>query len=189
MSGSTEVLHEPVTLSQAKLAHPLPGPRAEPAAVSPPGIGKSDVVRQAAAEARLPCKSLLGTQIAPEDVSGVPRIVGERSVFCPLRVLLPENAEPFCLFSTSCPPSRRTRRKRSIRCSCERASANTPARPAPGWSRPATEPRTGPSSAPSPAPWINRVPILNVRIDADEWVTWRGPNAVRAEIIGFMEGK
>ena len=43
-------------------------------------------------EAGLPCRSLLGTQIAPEDVSGIPRIVGERSVFCPPRMLLPETA-------------------------------------------------------------------------------------------------
>src|SRR6201996_5211573 len=71
--------------------------------LSPPGVGKSDAVRQAAAEAGLPCRSLLGTQIAPEDVSGVPRIVGERSVFCPPRVLLPETPEPFCLFLDELP--------------------------------------------------------------------------------------
>ena len=47
--------------------------------LSPPGVGKSEMVFQAAAEAGLPCRSLLGTQIAPEDVSGIPRIVGERN--------------------------------------------------------------------------------------------------------------
>src|SRR5207244_4741034 len=103
MSGVTEALHETVTLSQAKelircLAH-----EQSLLLLSPPGMGKSDVVRQAAAEAGLPCKSLLGTQIAPEDVSGVPRIVGERSVFCPPRVLLPENPERFCLFLDELP--------------------------------------------------------------------------------------
>ena len=75
--------------------------------LSPPGVGKSDIVRQAAAEAGLACRSLLGTQIAPEDVSGIPRIIGERSVFCPPRVLLPEGNEPFCLFLDelpACPP-------------------------------------------------------------------------------------
>ena len=75
--------------------------------LSAPGVGKSDIVRQAAAEAGLACRSLLGTQIAPEDVSGIPRIIGERSVFCPPRVLLPESNEPFCLFLDelpACPP-------------------------------------------------------------------------------------
>ena len=61
------------------------------------------MVYQAAKEAGIPCRSLLGTQIAPEDVSGIPRIVGERSVFCPPRVLLPENPEPFCLFLDELP--------------------------------------------------------------------------------------
>ena len=71
--------------------------------LAPPGVGKSDILYQAAAEAGLPCRSLLGTQIAPEDVSGVPKIVGERSVFCPPRLLLPETPEPFCLFLDELP--------------------------------------------------------------------------------------
>src|SRR6202011_6381904 len=70
---------------------------------APPGVGKTAIVVQAAAEAALPCRSLLGTQIAPEDVSGIPRIGGERSVFCPPRVLLPEDAKPFCLFLDELP--------------------------------------------------------------------------------------
>src|SRR5271157_417249 len=71
--------------------------------LSGPGVGKSDVVYQSAAAAGLPCRSLVGTQIAPEDVSGIPRIVGERSVFCPPRVLLPESPAPFCLFLDELP--------------------------------------------------------------------------------------
>lgn len=73
--------------------------------LSPPGVGKSDLVSQTAAAAGLECRSLLGTQIAPEDVSGIPRIVGERAVFCPPRVLLPETDEPFCLFLDELPAS------------------------------------------------------------------------------------
>ena len=100
---SSGPITETVTLSQAKelircLAH-----EQSVLLLSPPGVGKSDVVRQAAADAGLECKSLLGTQIAPEDVSGVPRIVGERSVFCPPRVLLPEDPRRFCLFLDELP--------------------------------------------------------------------------------------
>ncbi len=36
-------------------------------------------------------------------MSGIPRIVGERSVFCPPRILLPEQPEPFCLFLDELP--------------------------------------------------------------------------------------
>jgi MoxR-like ATPase len=66
----------------------------------PPGIGKSALVRDAAEFAGLPCVTLLGTQLAPEDLIGVPRIDkdGDRHVteFCPPRAIL--RREPFLLF-------------------------------------------------------------------------------------------
>ncbi|GAC1544828.1 MAG: MoxR family ATPase [Polyangiales bacterium] len=40
----------------------------------PPGVGKSAIVREAADALGLPCVTLLGTQLAPEDLIGVPRI-------------------------------------------------------------------------------------------------------------------
>jgi hypothetical protein len=70
----------------------------------PPGIGKSALVREAAEFQNLDCVTLLGTQIAPEDLIGVPRIRpadGDRSPayvteFCPPRSIL--RGEPFLLF-------------------------------------------------------------------------------------------
>src|SRR5690606_30282948 len=96
-------MEETITLSQAKSLIACMAHQQSFLLLSPPGVGKSEVVYQAAAAAGLPCRSLLGTQIAPEDVSGIPRIVGERSVFCPPRLLLPEPAEPFCLFLDELP--------------------------------------------------------------------------------------
>ena len=61
-----------------------------------PGIGKSTIVEQFAADVGLPCVSLLGSQLAPEDIIGVPQIVDGRSVFCPPRMIVRE--EPYCLF-------------------------------------------------------------------------------------------
>lgn len=76
----------------------------------PPGIGKSAIVGEAAALLDLPCVTLLGTQIAPEDLIGVPRVRAlahgsdpasaneDRFVteFCPPRAVL--RSEPFLLF-------------------------------------------------------------------------------------------
>ena len=61
-----------------------------------PGIGKSAIVRQFAADVGLECVSLLGSQLAPEDIIGVPQIVEGRSIFCPPRIIARE--EPYCLF-------------------------------------------------------------------------------------------
>ena len=40
-----------------------------------PGIGKSALVEQFASEIGLPCVSLLGSQLAPEDIIGIPQRV------------------------------------------------------------------------------------------------------------------
>ena len=44
----------------------------------------------------LPCVSLLGSQLAPEDLIGVPQIVDDKSRFCPPQNIARE--EPYCLF-------------------------------------------------------------------------------------------
>jgi MoxR-like ATPase len=66
-----------------------------------PGIGKSALVREAADLLDVPCVTLLGTQIAPEDLIGVPRIRGAPdgrfvTEFCPPSAIL--RADPFLLF-------------------------------------------------------------------------------------------
>lgn len=62
----------------------------------PPGIGKSSLVAQFAESVGLPCVSLLGSQLAPEDIIGVPQIVDGRSRFCPPTLIAKK--EPYCLF-------------------------------------------------------------------------------------------
>src|ERR1700754_2058734 len=103
MNVAVSPREETITLQQAKKLVQCMASDQSFLLLSPPGVGKSEMVYQAAAEAGLPCRSLLGTQIAPEDVSGIPRIIGERSVFCPPRILLPENSGPFCLFLDELP--------------------------------------------------------------------------------------
>ena len=61
-----------------------------------PGIGKSSLVRSFADSLGLDCVSLLGTQLAPEDLIGVPQIVDGRSRFCPPETIARD--EPYCLF-------------------------------------------------------------------------------------------
>ena len=60
------------------------------------GIGKSSLVEQFAENVGLECVSLLGSQLAPEDIIGVPQIRDGKSVFCPPAVIAKE--DPYILF-------------------------------------------------------------------------------------------
>ncbi len=62
----------------------------------PPGIGKSSLVEQFAESVGLDCISLLGSQLAAEDIIGVPQIKEGKSSFCPPTLIAREHA--FCLF-------------------------------------------------------------------------------------------
>lgn len=61
-----------------------------------PGIGKSALVETFASEVGLPCVSLLGSQLAPEDIIGIPQIKGETSQFLPPKMIA--RKEPYVLF-------------------------------------------------------------------------------------------
>jgi MoxR-like ATPase len=175
-----------VTLSQAKgLIQCLAGEQSL-LLQAPPGVGKTAIVTQAAAEAALPCRSLLGTQIAPEDVSGIPRIVGERSVFCPPRVLLPEKPEPFCLFLDELPACTADVQKAFYPLLLERRLGEH-ALPAGSWVVAAgnrTEDRALVRDL--SAALVNRLFLLQVRVDADEWFRWAEGEGLRDEVVQFL---
>ncbi len=61
-----------------------------------PGIGKSALVEKFAYEVGLPCVSLLGSQLAPEDIIGIPQIKGETFKFIPPQMIARD--EPYVLF-------------------------------------------------------------------------------------------
>ncbi|MBQ4522099.1 MAG: AAA family ATPase [Lachnospiraceae bacterium] len=61
-----------------------------------PGIGKSALVEKFADEVGLPCVSLLGSQLAPEDIIGIPQIQEDVSVFLPPKMIA--RKEPYVLF-------------------------------------------------------------------------------------------
>ncbi|MDO5083251.1 MoxR family ATPase [Arachnia propionica] len=62
----------------------------------PPGIGKSALVERFAESVGLACVSLLGSQLAPEDLIGVPQITDGVTRFRPPALIARD--EPYCLF-------------------------------------------------------------------------------------------
>src|SRR5258705_903017 len=80
----------------------LPGVLLHVAVVRPvfvwgaPGIGKSALVRAFADSLGLECVTLVGTQLAAEDLIGVPELRDGRSRFAPPETIARD--EPYCLF-------------------------------------------------------------------------------------------
>ena len=186
MDGSPSAFDEVVTLRQAKQLIRCMAHEQSFLLLSPPGLGKSEIVYEAAREAGLPCRSLLGTQIAPEDVSGIPRIVGERSVFCPPRILLPERPEPFCLFLDELPACAPDVQKAFYSLLLERRLGEH-ALPSGTWVVAAgnrLQDRALVRAMSSAL--VNRVTILQLRVDADDWLDWAGRAGIRQEILSFV---
>jgi hypothetical protein len=175
-----------VTLSQAKECIRCLADTESVLLLSPPGVGKSEIVRQAAAEAGLEVRSLLGTQIAPEDVSGVPRLIGSRAVFCPPRLLLPEDDRPFCLFLDELPAAPPEVQKAFYSLLLERRLGEHHLPPG-TWVIAAgnrSEDRALVRTLSSAL--VNRVFVVPVRVDLEEWLVWAEANGVRSDIRSFI---
>ena len=175
-----------VTLSQAKELIRCLADTESVLLLSAPGVGKSEIVRQAAHEAGLELRSLLGTQIAPEDVSGVPKLVGNRSVFCPPRVLLPTDDKPFCLFLDELPAAPPDVQKAFYSLLLERRLGEYRL-PKGTWVVAAgnrTEDHALVRTMSSAL--VNRVFVLPVRVDLAEWLAWAERNDVRPELRSFI---
>jgi hypothetical protein len=64
----------------------------------PPGVGKSSLVRQIAAERKLPVIDLRASLLDPTDLRGIPAIEGGRAVWCPPSFLPRPDEVPGVLF-------------------------------------------------------------------------------------------
>ena len=186
MSASQSAFNEVVTLRQAKKLIQCMAHEQSFLLLSAPGIGKSEIVYEAAREAGLPCRSLLGTQIAPEDVSGIPRIVGERSVFCPPRILLPERPEPFCLFLDELPACAPDVQKAFYSLLLERRLGEHALPPGTWVVAAGNRLQDRALVRAMSSALVNRVTILQLRHDTEEWLAWAQRSGIRSEIRGFI---
>jgi hypothetical protein len=177
---------ETITLNQAKSLLRTLASRESILLLSPPGVGKSDIVQEAAMEEGLEVRSLLGTQIAPEDVSGIPKIVNERSVFCPPRVLLPESPQPFCLFLDEFPAAAQDVQKALYALLLERRLGEHRL-PQGTWVVAAGNRQQDRSLVRSlSSALLNRTFVMQVRVDVKEWLVWAQRNKIREDIISYI---
>ncbi len=149
-----------------------------------PGIGKSSLVRAFADSLGLECVTLLGTQLAPEDLIGVPELRDGRSRFAPPETIARDR--PYCLFLdelNSATPEvqkafyslildRRIGGYELVAGSIvigagNRASDNALARPM--------------ASA-----LVNRLVHIHLRASAADWLGWAMANAIHPWIVDYI---
>ncbi|MBR7833812.1 AAA family ATPase [Actinospica durhamensis] len=175
-----------VTLTPAQ----LPGVLLNVAVVRPvflwgaPGIGKSSLVRDFAASLGLDCVSLLGTQLAPEDLIGVPQIVGERSRFCPPEMIARD--APYCLFLDELNAAAPDVQKAFYSLILDRriGAYELPAGSVViGAGNRATD---NALARPMPSALANRLVHLHLRASAADWLAWAGPAGIHPWILDYL---
>jgi MoxR-like ATPase len=152
-----------------------------------PGVGKSSLVRQFAASLGLECVSLLGTQLAPEDLLGVPQIVNGRSRFCP-----PENIardEPYVLFLDELNAAAPDVQKAFYSLILDRR-VGTYELPAGSVVIGAGNRATDQALArPMASALINRLVHVHLRASAADWLTWATNQGIHPWIVEYLTNR
>ena len=158
----------------------------------PPGIGKSALVRDAAGFLDIPCVTLLGTQIAPEDLIGVPRIRsadggGFVTEFCPPAAILRD--EPFLLFIDELNSAVPDVQKTFYSLILDRRLGDYVL---PEGSRVAGAGNRAEDRAlvrPMATALANRMVHVALTSDAEAWLAWGAGNGVHALVLAFIRAR
>jgi hypothetical protein len=151
----------------------------------PPGIGKSALVQEFAAQVGLPCVSLLGSQLAPEDILGVPQIMDGKSRFCPPRSIARE--EPYCLFLDELNACSHEVQKAFYSLIHERRIGE--------YALPAGSVVIGAGNRaqdsaivkPMSSALLNRMVHVHLKVSHRDWLTWAGEAGIHPHILEYIQ--
>lgn len=151
----------------------------------PPGVGKSSLVQLFAAQVGLPCVSLLGSQLAPEDILGVPQIVDGTSRFCPPRMIA--RGEPYCLFLDELNACSHEVQKSFYSLILERRVGE--------YTMPAGSIVIGAGNRsqdsaivrPISSALINRMVHVHLRVSHRDWLEWAGGNGIHPLVLEYIQ--
>jgi MoxR-like ATPase len=150
-----------------------------------PGIGKSALVQQFAESVGLACVSLLGSQLAPEDLIGVPQIEAGVSRFCPPAMIA--RREPYCLFLDELNACSQEVQKAFYSLIHERRIGE--------YHLPAGSIVIGAGNRaqdsaivkPMSSALINRMVHVQLRVSASEWLAWAQGEGLHSLVIEYLQ--
>lgn len=154
----------------------------------PPGVGKSQLIAQVAAQHNAPMVDIRLSQMEPSDLRGIPFRVGEHVEWA-IPALLPnaerhgQNGILFLDEITSAPPSVSASAYQLI---LDRRLGEY--KVPDGWAIIAAGNRQGDRGVTytMPAPLANRFSHFELEVYLDDWVAWAYKNGIDEKIIGFL---
>lgn len=150
-----------------------------------PGIGKSSLVRQFADSLGLHCVSLIGTQLAPEDLIGVPQITPEgRSRFCPPESIARD--EPYCLFLDELNAATPDVQKAFYSLILDRRIGSYELPPGSIVIGAGNRSTDGALARPMASALVNRLAHVHLRASSADWLTWAGVNGIHPWISDYL---
>jgi MoxR-like ATPase len=168
----------------------LPGVLLHVAVVRPvfvwgaPGIGKSSLVRAFAESLGLDCVTLVGTQLAAEDLIGVPELRDGRSRFAPPEAIA--RSQPYCLFLDELNSSSPDVQKAFYSLILDRRIG--------GYELPAGSIVIGAGNRasdnalarPMASALVNRLIHVHLRADAKDWLDWAAGNDIHHWVLDHI---
>jgi len=150
-----------------------------------PGIGKSSLVQDFALSVGLDCVSLLGSQLAPEDLIGVPRIVDGKSHFCPPATIARDEA--YCLFLDELNACSHEVQKAFYSLIHERRLGD--------YELPAGSIVIGAGNRaqdsaivkPMSSALVNRMVHVQLKASHRDWLAWAGRNAIHPLVLEYLQ--
>ena len=149
-----------------------------------PGIGKSSLVRDFAASLGLDCVTLVGTQLAAEDLIGVPELRDGRSRFAPPESIARD--EPYCLFLDELNASTPEVQKAFYSLILDRRIG--------AYTLPAGSIVIGAGNRstdnalarPMASALVNRLIHVHLRASFDDWLAWAGGAGIHPWIVDYL---
>ena len=151
----------------------------------PPGIGKSSLVEHFAMEVGLDVVTLLGTQLAPEDLIGVPQITDGKSRFCPPEQIARE--EPYLLFLDELNASSNEVQKAFYSLIHDRRLGNYKLHKNSVVIGAGNRAHDQAITRQMSSALINRMVHVELKPDQKDWLDWAGKNEIHPDVMDYIK--
>lgn len=153
----------------------------------PPGTGKSSLVEEFALDLEMDCVSLLGSQLAPEDLIGVPEIRDGRSHFCPPSQIARDEA--YVLFLDELNACSHDVQKAFYSLIQERRLGEYKLHPDSIVIAAGNRSQDSAIVKPMSSALLNRLMHVHLRVSTKDWMNWAKKNGISHLVLQYLQSR